>query len=231
MKIIFKNLSLTLILILISMMGYTQEKRPYQTFTIKDSVDSFQVKETNYTYPKAAITSSSSEDTSSYGTSLYSNSVIIKTDIDSVKITFNPALKPFTQLTQINIITPHFKKIVFYSYHQMRNEFTAAYMDSVKNKPQFEIPEIYELASVLYALTKNSNSNSVRTFKNTDYYKHVQGWFSNYKSHPLIAKLEFGADKAGTMDYYNFRENSFCYTFKGNKVVRNNICIISFGVI
>jgi hypothetical protein len=225
----FKKPLLLILFSFFSIVCLAQEKKPYQTFTIKASVDSFQVKESNYTYPKVGITNSNYKDTSGFNTSLYSNSVIIKTDIDSVRITFNPALKPYAQITQINIITPHFKKIVFYGYKPMRNEFSVAYMDSVKNKPQFEIPEVYELANVLYALTNSSYGNTVRIFKNTDYYKQVQVWFSKYKNHPLIAKLEFGADKSGTMDYYNFRENSFCYTFKGNKIVRNNMYNIVWG--
>jgi hypothetical protein len=144
----------------------TVGQQPIKIYNLKAVKDSFQVIESTYTYPKQAIVPN---DTSAFGTSLYSNTVTIKTDLDSVKIKFNPKYEPNEQRTQVNIISPRGREIVFYIYHEMRSKFLKAYMEKAKGAAQYEIPETYELANVLYALTKASSSNSNRTLKNTGY--------------------------------------------------------------
>jgi hypothetical protein len=157
--------------------------------------------------------------------------VWVKTDKDSVELSFDHELKPYDQINEVNIITPRFKKTIRYNFRRMRCEFDTTYMNSVKDNPQYEVPEIYELANILYSLTQSSHADQNRIFKETAYYKRVQAYFAPYRKHPLIAQLEFGGDEKGTEDYYNFRENSYCYKLDKGKVVNNGRYYVVWGTL
>lgn len=78
-------------------------------------------------------------------------------------------------------------------------------------------------------MTKSSDGNSNRTLKNTSYFKEVQNFFSKYKDDAIFEKLQFKDDKQGTLDYYSFRENSFCFKFDGDRLVPNKQYNIVYG--
>jgi hypothetical protein len=159
-------------------------------------------------------------DTAGFGTGLYNQDFIVKTDIDSVTIHFDPSKKPFRQNSWIRISSPAKVQWVVVNYQEMSAEFTPDYIRTNTGNVQFDVPEAYELANILYALTQDSRINSVRTYKESGYYKDVMAYFKPYADHPLVKQLEFG--EKGAKDYYNFRENSFCFRFQDDEVVRNN---------
>ena len=214
----------TFLFFLVSFNSYAQEKY-IKKVTVK-AKDFFQVKETSYTFPKTTITSS---DTVSYGSDFFDNVVVIKTDLDSVKITYNRKFKPYAQRTYINIVTPNHTKVIDYIFRDMRNDFSKAYLENPNNGVTYEIPEVYELANILFALTNSSKADNLRTYKESAYYQQVLAYFGKYKDHPLISKLEGGLDQKGFYNYFNFRENSFCYKMDGNKVVPNHLYYVVYG--
>ncbi|HEY8928188.1 MAG TPA: DUF4932 domain-containing protein [Mucilaginibacter sp.] len=206
---------------------YAQNAVPLKNYTLKANADSFQVIESNYTYGKRAIKNNT--DTLGFGTDLFSNVITVKTDIDSVNIRYNPQYEPNEQLTQVNIITPHYRQVIYYYFHEMRSKFSREYMSRAAGAVQYEIPETYELANILYALTKSSDGNSNRTLKSTAYFKEVQRYFSKYKDDPIFKALQFDDSKQGTLNYFSFRENSFCFMFNGNQLVPNRQYNIVYG--
>lgn len=207
--------------------AYAQKAMPLKVYNLKAKVDSVEIREINYTYPKIWIHNNT--DSAAYGTDLFSNIITIKTDLDSVKIAYNPKYEPYEQVTQVNIITPRYRKVIYYHFHAMRSKFSDEYMAKAMGGAQYDIPEPFELANILYALTKSSDENSNRTLKNTAYFKEVQSYFSKYKDDPIFQKIQFDDAKQGTLDYYSFRENSFCYKFDGNKLVLNRQYNIVYG--
>ena len=202
-------------LILFSLQGIGQSRKP---IILKALSDSFIYREVNQT-TKIAI----NKDTMSFGTDLFSNVFTIKTEIDSFSFRYNLKMKPKAQGIEVNVISPSgIRKVVYLNFHAASSWFTPQYIEMVKGKVQYNIPETYELANVLYALTKSSELNTYRTLKSTPYYNKVMSYFSKYKNHPLIRHLEFPIDGKGSEQYFNFRDNSFCYTISGNSIVANN---------
>lgn len=210
------NLNLSLfIIILFSSSTSAQIK---STIILKSLTDSFTYSEEGYRRKFPIVNG----DTIAFGTNYYENVLKLNTEIDSVAAHFNPKRKPHKQTTLVHISSPNGKQVVYLNFNEAKCWLTNDYIKKALNEVQYDIPETYELANVIYALTNSSFSDSNRTFKDTDYYSRVLSYFNKYKSHPLITLTEFPSDAKGSMDYYNFRDNSFCFTIKKGKVVSNN---------
>jgi len=171
------------------------------------------------------------KDTLSFGTNYYDNVFKVSTDLDSLTVHFNPKLRPHRQTTFVKIESPNATQVLYVNFNEMNCWFSIAYMQKAMNQVQYQIPEAYELANVLYALTKSSDSNTNRTLKGTQYHRDVLTYFHKFKNHPLIKHLEFAEDGQGSRDYYNFRDNSYCYTVEKRKIVPNNQYYVVWGVL
>ncbi|WP_299991853.1 DUF4932 domain-containing protein [uncultured Pontibacter sp.] len=86
-----------------------------------------------------------------------------------------------------------------------------------KGKVNVVIPQVYELANVMVALTDNAQPNWVN--KDTEYYKRVLEYFTPYRNHPAIKNLKA---KLSAGSYLNIRENSAAYVFDGQKIVESS---------
>ena len=78
-----------------------------------------------------------------------------------------------------------------------------------------EVPEVYELANIILALT-NYQSLAAHTVLAGPYLTQVRGHFDGMRDHPLVAALNMRLTSSGTWNYdayYGFRENSFVYHF------------------
>lgn len=76
------------------------------------------------------------------------------------------------------------------------------------------IPEVYELANVLFTLTAKAQPSWVN--QETEYYQRVQEYFAPFKSHPIFQQL---SKDLNSSLYLNIRENSAAYVFEGHKIV------------
>jgi len=208
-----------LVMMVILFLSVTVEGQKYgsKRVILKSNLDSFNI--LPFWPQKMPIVAN---DTSAFGTNFYKTVFMIKTDMDSVSIRFDPSKKPYKQTTLIEIAAKGKSQFIAINFNEMIVEFSPAYINANTGKVQFDIPETYELANVLYSLTKSSAKDSNRTFKRSSYYEHVLAYFKPYLNHPLIKKLEFGNDASGAANYYNFRENSFCFQFEKDRVIRNN---------
>src|SRR5690606_17312126 len=79
------------------------------------------------------------------------------------------------------------------------------------------IPQVYELANVMVALTDSAQPNWIN--KDTEYHNRVLEYFTPYKGHPAIKSLN---TLLSTGTYLNFRENSAAYEFDGQSIVRSS---------
>jgi hypothetical protein len=78
-----------------------------------------------------------------------------------------------------------------------------------------EVPEVYELANVILALT-NYQSLAPHTVWAGPYLTQVRAHFDSLRNHPLIAALNARLTSSGGWNYdayYGFRENGFVYQF------------------
>ena len=90
-----------------------------------------------------------------------------------------------------------------------------------------EIPEVYELANILWVLSQEGKYSQTLP-KNTDYISEVEQYFTPYLKHPIFEKLQV-PDSLYFTKYYEFRENSFTFQFDGDKLVRNGPFYFVYG--
>ena len=98
--------------------------------------------------------------------------------------------------------------------------FSDGYIQEHGEKVFVEIPEVFELSNIAWALAKSDQESDPQTFRDGQYYRDVLAYFSAYKEHPLIQELSQGEVFA---DYFPFRTNSSAYVFEGDRIVHGGI--------
>ncbi|SDF40239.1 protein of unknown function [Dyadobacter soli] len=90
-----------------------------------------------------------------------------------------------------------------------RARFSKAYQAAHRGKTLVEIPEVYELINIVFALTDRGRNVSGFVNRDTDYYREVMAWFEPYTSHEVVEKVNKGLGVDGgihamKMDAYPF---------------------------
>lgn len=124
---------------------------------------------------------------------------------------------PFTQTHWITIQSPKGKTIYKLHFNQVNAAFSREYIEKNKGLVQIEIPEVYELANIIWTLSP-SGQKAENLNKQGAYYQTVLSYFKPYLNHPLFKKLNFTGEDY-LKNYYDFRDNSFAYSFKKNQLV------------
>jgi len=184
--------------------------------TLWTSNDSFAVRFSNF----PSFVSSfrvSEKDTTDMGTDgatgLYA---MIYFGKDSIRITYQNL--PLDEINWINIKSPKGKTVYRLHFNRINAAFSQDYIQKNTNNVQFEVPEVYELANIIWTLSL-SGQRADNLNKQGEYYDKVKNYFKPYLSHPIFKKLDF-SENDYMEKYYDFRENSFAFHFtKTNKLV------------
>lgn len=86
-------------------------------------------------------------------------------------------------------------------------------------KTLVEVPEVYELANVILALTEVCQADDNLLEQNTAYFKRVIAHFGAFKNHPVVLKTN-DAIKKDPQTYQLFRTSGFNYDFVEGKLKR-----------
>lgn len=129
---------------------------------------------------------------------------------------------PMAQVLYIPIASPKGKTVYRLHFNSTCNAFTKEYVAAHDNTVEFEIPEVYELANIIWILSpKGIATTNIDT---TDaYYKRVKEYFKPHMNHPVFAKFNF-PDSIKYDKYYDFRENSYTYKFCNDDVDSKLVC-------
>lgn len=130
---------------------------------------------------------------------------------DSVRFNFNNNI-PYQHVIFVNLESPKGKTKFRFHFNEIACFFPEDYMKKNKGNVQFDIPEPYELANIIWTISP-SGERATDLYKDGDYYKKVIDHFQKYKSHPVFKQLDF-PDSLYADKYYDFRENSFAFNFK-----------------
>lgn len=97
-----------------------------------------------------------------------------------------------------------------------------SYGQAPKETVNVSIPEVYELANVILAITPYTlDANSFEVAKETKYYNEVLEHFMKYSNHPLIKKVNYSIEK---WDYYlSFRTDAYAFDIGGNNAIKKRI--------
>jgi hypothetical protein len=130
---------------------------------------------------------------------------------DSVNIKYHDKL-PYGEDIYIKLESPKGKTVFKLRFNDLSCFFPNAYMVKNLNNVQFDIPEPYELANIIWTLSP-AGQKATDLNKGTDYYNKVVSWFKPYMNHPVFKTLDF-PDSIASSKYYQFRENSFAFNFQ-----------------
>ncbi len=73
-----------------------------------------------------------------------------------------------------------------------RAHFSKAYQLAHRGKTFVEIPQVYELLNIVFALTEGGRNINGLINRDTDYYRQVMKWFEPYTSHTAVRKVNAG---------------------------------------
>lgn len=217
-----------LALLLLGQTGLSQTKEETYPKTIWCPNDTFYLKFSDY--PKLFPYRVSREDNESPGTDaspgLYTTIFFGK---DSIRLYYTNKL-PYAQIFYVHFESPKGKTTLRFHYNDLTSYFPAAYMEKNAGNVQFEIPESYELANIIWTLSP-SGQRAKDLYKQGDYYNEVLEYFKPYSNHPLFKMLDF-PDSLYYNKYYEFRENSFAFNFgnsTNNKLLYNGPYYFVYG--
>jgi hypothetical protein len=173
--------------------------------------DTFEMKFSNY--PKYFPYSVSKADGSSPGTDANMNLyTTIYYGKDSIRLSYHNRV-PYAHIFFVNLESPAGKTQLRIHYNDLTCYFDKSYTDKNQDQMIFEIPEVYELANIIWILAPGGQ-RATDLNKEGDYYHKVLNYFKPYLNHPVFKRLDF-ADSLYFTNYYDFRENSFAFHFKG----------------
>ena len=105
--------------------------------------------------------------------------------------------------------------------------------ESYVDKIVVEVPASYELIQIAYSLTETFQTDRNLLNKNTSYYKDVDLYFSKFKNHELIRKIDkFLANDTSGFPYQPNRSISLFYEVgDGNRLIYNDMAIFAYPVL
>ena len=209
-----KKIKLLLFLLSINFVSgqYIKEKIAKTYYSETDTI--------KYKYSNYAETFSldiSKKDTLSPGTNI-AKGIILKVFIGKDTLTINGDNYPFARKSYVTIHTPKKTTVVAFRFNASAANFSQEYINENQGKISFDIPEVYELANIIWALSP-SGKDATNLQKDTEYFKEVEKYFKPYLNHPIFQKLIF-ENQDYTQKYFEFRENSFMYEFNKNQIVK-----------
>lgn len=145
---------------------------------------------------------------------------------DSVKIRYNNRL-PYQHNIYVKLESPKGKTTLRFHFNAVTVYFPPSYMEKNKGNIQFDIPESYELANIIWTLSP-TGERSTSLYKGGEYYKKVVAYFKPYLKHPIFKALDF-PDSISIGKYFDFRENSFAFNFKDPKIGSTNAKLLFNG--
>lgn len=98
--------------------------------------------------------------------------------------------------------------------------FTDAYKKANTGKTIIEIPEVYELINVVFALTDYGKTPAIE--KDSSYYPAMMAYFTPYRDHPAVRTFDTLLSKSEAQ-YFPLKMDSYAYRFDGDKIVKGEV--------
>jgi hypothetical protein len=112
------------------------------------------------------------------------------------------------------------------SSHPLAPEVFARPQPSDPSRVRIVIPEVYELANVIIAMTSFGQTSPVAVYRTGEYYQRVNIAFSPFRNHASMRDLQLGSSDP-LREYYDFRDPSSAYVFEDGEIRRDPAANIS----
>jgi len=130
---------------------------------------------------------------------------------DSIRLNYHNRL-PYAHIIYVNLASPKGQSTLRLHFNTVNSYFPNGYMSTHANDVQYDIPEVYELANIIWTLSP-AGQKATDLNKTGSYYTRMVKWFKPYLTHPIFKSLNF-PDSVYYNKYYEFRENSFAFNFQ-----------------
>lgn len=145
---------------------------------------------------------------------------------DSIRLRYHNNI-PYAHIFYVNFESPKGKTTLRFHFNTLFSYFSNDYGFKNRGNTQFDIPEVYELANIIWTLS--ATGQRAKDFnEESDYYKKVKAFFGSHTDHPIFKYLDF-ADSIAQSKYYEFRENSFAFNFQDSRPGSSNCKLLFNG--
>ena len=106
--------------------------------------------------------------------------------------------------------------------------FSKAYQRSHQGKTFVEIPQVYELVNIIYALTPNGKTDNDIVRQGTSYYDEVLAYFNGFDQHPVVNTFD---SLLKTDNYHVIKMDAYAFDLtKSNNIKPSDIYnVVSWG--
>jgi hypothetical protein len=132
------------------------------------------------------------------------------TQADTIVFEYTNRL-PYGQALYVALESPKGRRLMLLRYYNTPSYMEEAYIQSRLGRHLYEIPEVYELANIIWHLSP-SGRKAYDLYKEGAYHEEVMRYFKPWEKHPVFQQLDF-ADSVYFDRYYDFRENSLAFQF------------------
>lgn len=224
-----KSTILSILLALAVAFGAYSQKGPVKHAypdVLETRVDSFAVKSSSIGWGDPVYLSIGRRDTVSIGTDGFKGArLFVMTPEDTVAFSYTNT--PYRQWHYVTLQSPRGSTTVILRFNEYVAEFTDTYMMQHTGKVQVEVPEVYELANIIWALSPGGRQAG-NLYRHSGYYRSAEKHFKPYLDHPVFKSLSLQREEA-LYRYLSFRENSLGYAFEGDKLVHGGTYFHVFG--
>jgi hypothetical protein len=95
-----------------------------------------------------------------------------------------------------------------------RARFSDEYVGTHKGKTFVEIPAVYELLNIVFALTNKGKTSPGLIYKDTPYYTEAMKWFAPYENEPIIKNVNAALGESGDT-YSALKMDAYAFEFSG----------------
>jgi len=99
--------------------------------------------------------------------------------------------------------------------------FSDKYKAENEGRTVIEIPEVYELVNIIFALTEYGKTGAIE--KSTNYYKTVMDHFMPYNQDPSVRAADSLLKFSPGFFYLHLKMDSYAYVFSGNKIINGGV--------
>jgi len=97
--------------------------------------------------------------------------------------------------------------------------FSKTYIKKKDKRTSVEIPAVYELVNIVYALTPSGQQNENFVYTQSSYYTQVRQWFDKFQNAPIVACFDSALKQDG---YFSLKMDAYAFEFsKRGKITQS----------
>ncbi|WP_031527806.1 DUF4932 domain-containing protein [Dyadobacter crusticola] len=101
-----------------------------------------------------------------------------------------------------------------------RAKFSDAYQRKHRGKTKVEIPAVYELVNIVFAITSEGQKNNGLIQRDLDYYHEVMKWFTPFAGEPVVKRLN---EELMHGNYHGLKMDAYSFDLTGEKITPSDV--------